>query len=127
MRRPGEEADGCRHFFEGRHTADRMHVEDGVAARETSAAMSVGMIVRLDDIEGDVARPEVAGDARGMSGKRPLRSGSAIDLNTRFPEHTGCLIIKGVLAGSDDPEPVRLPPMGEEGTKHRPSAIFHMR
>lgn len=33
---------------------------------------------------------------------------SAIDLNTRYPEHTGCLVINGVLAGSDDAEPVRL-------------------
>ena len=32
---------------------------------------------------------------------------SAIDLNTRHPEHTGCLGINGVLAGSDDAEPVR--------------------
>lgn len=31
----------------------------------------------------------------------------AIDLNTRFPDHTGCLVINGVLAGSDDAEPVR--------------------
>ncbi|MGI2031266.1 TetR/AcrR family transcriptional regulator [Rhizobium panacihumi] len=33
---------------------------------------------------------------------------SAIDLNTRYPEHTGCLGINGVLAGSDEAEPVRL-------------------
>ncbi|MGE0216372.1 TetR/AcrR family transcriptional regulator [Mycolicibacterium sp.] len=32
---------------------------------------------------------------------------SAVDLNTRYPEHTGCLGINGVLAGSDDAEPVR--------------------
>ncbi len=32
---------------------------------------------------------------------------SAIDLNTRFPSHTGCLGINGVLAGSDEAEPVR--------------------
>ncbi|RWX76057.1 TetR/AcrR family transcriptional regulator [Neorhizobium lilium] len=32
---------------------------------------------------------------------------SAIALNTRFPEHTGCMVINGVLAGSDDAEPVR--------------------
>lgn len=31
----------------------------------------------------------------------------AIELNTRFPQHTGCLGINGVLAGSDDAEPVR--------------------
>lgn len=31
----------------------------------------------------------------------------AIDLNTRYPEHTGCLVINGVLAGSDEAEPVR--------------------
>jgi len=31
----------------------------------------------------------------------------AIDLNTRFPDHTGCLVLNGVLAGSDDAEPVR--------------------
>jgi AcrR family transcriptional regulator len=31
----------------------------------------------------------------------------AVDLNTRFPEHTGCLGINGGLAGSDDAEPVR--------------------
>ncbi|MGF9563457.1 TetR/AcrR family transcriptional regulator [Neorhizobium sp. JUb45] len=33
---------------------------------------------------------------------------NAIDLNTRYPEHTGCLGINGVLAGSDEAEPVRL-------------------
>ncbi|WP_245593371.1 TetR/AcrR family transcriptional regulator [Azospirillum halopraeferens] len=31
----------------------------------------------------------------------------AVDLNTRYPDHTGCLGINGVLAGSDDAEPVR--------------------
>ncbi|WP_420963239.1 TetR/AcrR family transcriptional regulator [Brucella sp. IR073] len=31
----------------------------------------------------------------------------AADLNTRYPNHTGCLGINGVLAGSDDAEPVR--------------------
>lgn len=31
----------------------------------------------------------------------------AVELNTRFPEHTGCLGINGVLAGSDEVEPVR--------------------
>lgn len=31
----------------------------------------------------------------------------AIDLNTRFPEHKGCLGINGGLAVSDDAEPVR--------------------
>lgn len=29
------------------------------------------------------------------------------ELNTRYPDHTGCLGIQGVLAGSDDAEPVR--------------------
>lgn len=29
------------------------------------------------------------------------------DLNTRYPNHTGCFAINGVLAGSDDAEPVR--------------------
>lgn len=33
---------------------------------------------------------------------------NAIDLNTRYPDHTGCLGINGVLAGSDEAEPVRL-------------------
>ncbi|MGE7367766.1 TetR/AcrR family transcriptional regulator [Neorhizobium sp. NPDC001467] len=33
---------------------------------------------------------------------------SAIDLNTRYPDHTGCLGINGVLAGSDEAESVRL-------------------
>jgi AcrR family transcriptional regulator len=32
---------------------------------------------------------------------------NAIDLNTRYPDHTGCLGINGVLAGSDEAEPVR--------------------
>jgi len=32
---------------------------------------------------------------------------NAIDLNTRYPGHTGCLAINGVLAGTDDAEPVR--------------------
>lgn len=32
---------------------------------------------------------------------------SAADLNTRYPDHTGCLGINGVLAGSDEAEPVR--------------------
>ncbi|MHB2265783.1 TetR/AcrR family transcriptional regulator [Aliihoeflea sp. PC F10.4] len=31
----------------------------------------------------------------------------AVDLNTRFDDHTGCLGINGVLAGSDDAEPIR--------------------
>lgn len=31
----------------------------------------------------------------------------AADLNTRYPGHTGCLGINGVLAGSDEAEPVR--------------------
>jgi len=31
----------------------------------------------------------------------------AVELNTRYPDHTGCLGINGVLAGSDDAEPVR--------------------
>ncbi|MBB5703011.1 AcrR family transcriptional regulator [Ochrobactrum daejeonense] len=30
-----------------------------------------------------------------------------VDLNTRFPTHTGCLGINGLLAGSDEAEPVR--------------------
>lgn len=33
---------------------------------------------------------------------------NAIELNTRYPEHTGCLGINGVLAGSDEAESVRL-------------------
>ncbi len=32
---------------------------------------------------------------------------SAVDLNTRYPSHTGCLAINGALAGSDEAEPVR--------------------
>jgi AcrR family transcriptional regulator len=32
---------------------------------------------------------------------------SAVDLNTRFPDHRGCLGVNGVLAGSDEAEPVR--------------------
>ena len=32
---------------------------------------------------------------------------SSVELNTRFPEHTGCLGINGVMAGSDESEPVR--------------------
>jgi AcrR family transcriptional regulator len=32
---------------------------------------------------------------------------NAADLNTRYPDHTGCFGINGVLAGSDDAEPVR--------------------
>lgn len=31
----------------------------------------------------------------------------AVDLNTRYPDRTGCLGINGALAGSDDAEPVR--------------------
>jgi AcrR family transcriptional regulator len=31
----------------------------------------------------------------------------AVELNTRYPEHTGCLGINGAVAGSDDAEPVR--------------------
>jgi AcrR family transcriptional regulator len=31
----------------------------------------------------------------------------AVDLNTRYPDRTGCLGINGALAGSDDTEPVR--------------------
>ena len=31
----------------------------------------------------------------------------AVELNTRYPDHTGCLGINGALAGSDDAEPVR--------------------
>ncbi|MBB3441458.1 TetR/AcrR family transcriptional regulator [Rhizobium sp. BK379] len=31
----------------------------------------------------------------------------AIELNTRFPDHTGCLGINGAMAGSDETEPVR--------------------
>lgn len=32
---------------------------------------------------------------------------SAVELNTRYPDHTGCLGILGALAGSDDAEPIR--------------------
>ncbi|MDI4233106.1 TetR/AcrR family transcriptional regulator [Bradyrhizobium sp. Arg237L] len=32
---------------------------------------------------------------------------NAADLNTRYPNHTGCLGINGALAGSDEAEPVR--------------------
>ena len=32
---------------------------------------------------------------------------NAVALNTRYPDHTGCLGISGVLAGSDEAEPVR--------------------
>ncbi|MCV9944511.1 MULTISPECIES: TetR/AcrR family transcriptional regulator [Rhizobium] len=32
---------------------------------------------------------------------------NAADLNTRYPDHTGCLGINGAVAGSDDAEPVR--------------------
>jgi AcrR family transcriptional regulator len=31
----------------------------------------------------------------------------AVELNTRYPDHTGCLGVNGALAGSDDAEPVR--------------------
>ncbi|WP_349262415.1 TetR/AcrR family transcriptional regulator [Geminicoccus sp.] len=31
----------------------------------------------------------------------------AADLNTRYPDHAGCLVINGALAGSDEAEPVR--------------------
>lgn len=31
----------------------------------------------------------------------------AAELNTRYPDHTGCLGVNGLLAGSDDAEPVR--------------------
>lgn len=31
----------------------------------------------------------------------------AIDLSTRYPTHTGCFLLNGSLAGSDDAEPVR--------------------
>jgi AcrR family transcriptional regulator len=33
---------------------------------------------------------------------------SAVEHNTRFPDRMGCLGINGVVAGSDDAEPVRL-------------------
>lgn len=32
---------------------------------------------------------------------------SAVELNTRYPDHTGCLGVNGVLAGSDSAEPIR--------------------
>lgn len=32
---------------------------------------------------------------------------NAVDLNTRYPDHTGCLGINGAVAGSDETEPVR--------------------
>jgi AcrR family transcriptional regulator len=32
---------------------------------------------------------------------------NAVDLNTRFPDHKGCLGINGAVAGSDEAEPVR--------------------
>ncbi|WP_306395787.1 TetR/AcrR family transcriptional regulator [Telluria beijingensis] len=32
---------------------------------------------------------------------------SSVDLNTRFPDRTGCLGINGAVAGSDESEPVR--------------------
>jgi len=32
---------------------------------------------------------------------------SSVELNTRFPDRTGCLGINGSIAGSDDSEPVR--------------------
>jgi AcrR family transcriptional regulator len=32
---------------------------------------------------------------------------NAADLNTRYPDHAGCLAINGALAGSDEAEPVR--------------------
>lgn len=32
---------------------------------------------------------------------------NAVDLNTRYPDHTGCLGINGVLAGSDEADSVR--------------------
>jgi AcrR family transcriptional regulator len=33
---------------------------------------------------------------------------SSVELNTRYADHTGCLGIHGVLAGSDEAEPIRL-------------------
>ena len=33
---------------------------------------------------------------------------SAADLNTRYPDRKGCLVVNGALAGSDDVEPIRL-------------------
>ena len=32
---------------------------------------------------------------------------SSVEVNTRYPEHTGCLGINGIMAGSDESEPVR--------------------
>src|SRR6185312_1520346 len=32
---------------------------------------------------------------------------NAVDLNTRYPDHTGCLAINGALAASDEAEAVR--------------------
>lgn len=32
---------------------------------------------------------------------------SAVELNTRYPEHTGCLGIHGSIAGTDDAQPIR--------------------
>ncbi|KRW65192.1 TetR family transcriptional regulator [Pseudomonas sp. TTU2014-096BSC] len=32
----------------------------------------------------------------------------SVELNTRYPDHRGCLIINGALAGPDEAEPVRL-------------------
>jgi len=32
---------------------------------------------------------------------------NAVDLNTRYPDRTGCLGVHGALAGSDDAEPIR--------------------
>lgn len=32
---------------------------------------------------------------------------SAVELNTRYPEHTGCLGIHGSIAGTDDSQPIR--------------------
>jgi AcrR family transcriptional regulator len=31
----------------------------------------------------------------------------AVELNTRYPDRSGCLAVNGVLAGSDDAEPIR--------------------
>lgn len=54
----------------------------------------------LDYIPVALAQPTSRGVAEHI-----LRN--AVDLNTRYPDHTGCLGINGVLAGSDDSEPVR--------------------
>jgi len=32
----------------------------------------------------------------------------AVDLTTRYPDRLGCLVINGLLAGSDEAEPIRL-------------------